>query len=343
MGRHRSFDAGDAVLRIYFTGEDLARVRIAPGVDPLWEVVLALQMLRPQRGDALFSGWRREVTAAVRESVSGPMLRLLFSLTPTVGYFPDFLNPIEAVGGLDQGLEAIRRTGTGLLRRDLSRLAAGRSLPPRARAVAEGCPADLVALTDGLRRCHGALVAPFIRSIETAVERDRATKVHALSASGVEVLLRGLRPHAVWSAGELRVPTHRDQHIHLDGRGLLLVPSYFCVNGPMTMFDAGLPPVLIYPVDRQADSMPTLDHPRRSALAELMGATRATTLEVIGTKSRTTGELARATGIAPASASEHASVLRRAGLVTSYRDRHRVHHSLSPLGRALLEHHRLRT
>ena len=78
MGRHRSFDAGDAVLRIYFTGEDLARVRIAPGVDPLWEVVLALQMLRPQRGDALFSGWRREVTAAVRESVSGPMLRLLF-------------------------------------------------------------------------------------------------------------------------------------------------------------------------------------------------------------------------------------------------------------------------
>ncbi|MFI6982279.1 ArsR/SmtB family transcription factor [Embleya sp. NPDC050154] len=46
----------------------------------------------------------------------------------------------------------------------------------------------------------------------------------------------------------------------------------------------------------------------------------------------TTTELARRLSISPAGASQHATVLRQANLITSRRHRNTVHHSLTPLG-----------
>lgn len=324
------------MLRIYFTGEDVARTRIASGPDPLWELVLALQMLRPQRGDLLFTGWRREVAEVLRRARLGPSLRLLVALTPNVGYFPDFLNPIEATRGLEYGLEAIRRTDKHRLGRDIRRLARSRRLPPGARQLAEGDPATLVEMTRTMRVCHELLVAPYRRSLETAVNRNRSVRVDALASGGVEGLLDSLRPLATWSAGELRIPTHRDQELHLGGRGLLLIPTYFCLSGPLTMLDPALPPVLIYPVEQRPDALPTRDNPSPESLSALIGTTRAAVLDAIGTHPRTTDELARRAGVSAASASEHATVLRRSGLVTSHRVRNRMQHQPTPLGLALL-------
>ncbi|MFD0974697.1 winged helix-turn-helix domain-containing protein [Plantactinospora endophytica] len=326
------------MLRIYFTSDDIARTRVASGPDPLWELVLALQMLRPQRGDLLFTSWRQEATAALRRAALGPPLRLLLTLTPNVGYFPDFLNPVEAAHGLAYGLEAIRRTPKHLLTRDVRRLARSRPLPPPVHEVAAGSPQMLVELTDTMRACHEMMVEPYRRQVETAVDRDRTVRVNAFLRGGVEGLLQSLWPFALWSAGELRVPTHRHQEIHLGGRGLLLIPSYFCVSGPLTLLDPALPPVLSYPVERHPDVLPRRQPFRPEALSALVGNTRAAVLEAIGANPRTTEELARRVGISPGSASEHAGVLRRAGLVLSHRDRHRMQHHLTPLGRALFEH-----
>jgi DNA-binding transcriptional ArsR family regulator len=324
------------VLRIRFTSEDIGRTRVAAGPDPLWELVLALQMLTPQRGDLLFSGWRAEAAGTLRRARLGPSLRLLLALTPNVGYFPDFLNPIDAAHGLEHGLEAVRRTSKPTLQREMCRLARTPRLPVHARNLADGDSATLAELTDSMRACNDALVVPYRHNIETAVQRDRAAKVNALAGSGVEGLLQSLCPLASWSAGELRVPTHRDQELHLDGRGLLLIPSYFCVSGPLTMFDPTLTPVLIYPVDRQPDTLPVRAQSQPEALCALIGTTRAAVLEGVATRPRTTNELAQRVGISPASASEHAGVLRRAGLVASYRQGHRMHHYPTALGLALL-------
>jgi DNA-binding transcriptional ArsR family regulator len=49
-----------------------------------------------------------------------------------------------------------------------------------------------------------------------------------------------------------------------------------------------------------------------------------------------TKELARLAGVAPASASEHATVLRKAGLIETVRGRRGVQHSLTGLGINLL-------
>ncbi|MBF6239939.1 winged helix-turn-helix transcriptional regulator [Nocardia otitidiscaviarum] len=70
-------------------------------------------------------------------------------------------------------------------------------------------------------------------------------------------------------------------------------------------------------------------------LSALLGATRAAVLEAVADGGSTT-ELALRLGISPSSASEHAAVLRGAGLITSTRTRNQVRHRLTPLGAALL-------
>nr|WP_252980871.1 helix-turn-helix domain-containing protein [Streptomyces chartreusis] len=49
-----------------------------------------------------------------------------------------------------------------------------------------------------------------------------------------------------------------------------------------------------------------------------------------------TTALAERAGVSVATASEHATVLRAAGLITTVRDGSRVLHALTPLGEALL-------
>jgi DNA-binding MarR family transcriptional regulator len=74
-----------------------------------------------------------------------------------------------------------------------------------------------------------------------------------------------------------------------------------------------------------------------SALASLIGRTRARVLAAIGAAAGpTTTEIARRLRISPASASEHAYALRAAGLIRTERAGTGVAHRITPLGRALL-------
>lgn len=73
------------------------------------------------------------------------------------------------------------------------------------------------------------------------------------------------------------------------------------------------------------------------ALDELIGPSRSMLLTAITARpGQGTRELARRSGFAPASVSEHTQILRRAGLTETTRDGTRVEHQLSPLGWALL-------
>jgi DNA-binding MarR family transcriptional regulator len=69
----------------------------------------------------------------------------------------------------------------------------------------------------------------------------------------------------------------------------------------------------------------------------LLGRTRTVVLTTIAeNQGCSTKELAARAGITPASASEHATLLREAGLIRSPGHRNSVLHSLTPLGLALL-------
>ena len=73
-----------------------------------------------------------------------------------------------------------------------------------------------------------------------------------------------------------------------------------------------------------------------AALAALVGRNRAAVLSAVADGCTTT-ELAGRVGISLAAASQHASVLRDAGLITSCRQGGAVLHALTPLGADLLQ------
>jgi DNA-binding transcriptional ArsR family regulator len=324
------------MLRIFFTTEDIARVRLRATPDPLWELVLSLHMLRGQPGDLLFSQWRRQAAKAVSTTWAGIGGRLMNDLIPTMGYFPDFLNPAEAAGGLETGLEAIRSTPITVLNHDLQRVRAPRRSAAAVRLLATGDVGQLTGLTAAMQAYYAAAIGPYQPLLRAAAERESRIRMHYLANGGVREMLSSLRPMVGFSDGELRVPGHPDQVIHLNGRGITLVPSYFCVRHPVTLFDGELPPVLIYPSARDQLALLPPAPTQHKALTALIGATRAAILTSLGSGS-TTMDLAARLDISGASASEHASVLRNAGLVVSHRDGARVIHQITALGLSLLE------
>ncbi|MFG3529725.1 ArsR/SmtB family transcription factor [Streptomyces sp. NPDC047917] len=151
---------------------------------------------------------------------------------------------------------------------------------------------------------------------------------------GTRALLESLRPMAVWEPPVLTVGYPVERDLYLEGRGLLLVPSYFCWRQPITLADDGLRPVLIHPVDRTTAQPGTSP----ASLARLLGPARAALLYEAAVRTcGTTSELADATGLSLPSVSQQLAVLREGGLVASRRDGKRVRHTATPLGRRLLD------
>ncbi|MET7372515.1 ArsR/SmtB family transcription factor [Micromonospora arida] len=329
------------MLKIHFSGEDILRTRVAPAADPVWELVLSLHVLRGRTRDPLTANWRRSVARDLRQDSGSEQLRLLFALNPPRGYFPDFLTPYASVDGFEAGLDALRSTPVELLHRDLSVLAAENQLPSSAAALARGEVSALHHLAESMEQYRSLAISPYWSRIQAAVAADRARRARALLDGGVEGLLTSLRPAMRWESGVLEVRSYpHSRELHLDGRGLLLVPSFFCAATPVALLDPALPPVLVYPVDRlgalvSADASAASGAARES-LAALLGRTRAAVLQA-SNEGCTTGEVARQLNISPAAASQHATVLRNAGLLVSHRERNSVLHTLTPLGRAMLD------
>ncbi|MEU8338150.1 winged helix-turn-helix domain-containing protein [Micromonospora tulbaghiae] len=328
------------MLKIIFSGEDVLRTRVAPAADPLWELVLSLHLLQGRSRDPMMTTWRRTVAHGLRTDTDAEQYRLLLALNPPRGYFPDFLTPSASREGIEAGLDAVRGTPVDMLRRDLTRLAGETALPSSASALARGEPATLHHLTDAMARYQSLAVTPYWARVQAAVEADRARRARAMLDGGAEGLLASLRPNMRWVSGVLEVLDYPDtRELHLDGRGLLLVPSFFCSRTPVALVDPTLPPVLVYPVDRLAGLTPASGpaaSPQGEALAALLGRTRSRVLQAAD-EGCTTGEMARRLRISAAAASQHTTVLRNAGLLVSQRDRNTVLHTLTPLGRAVLD------
>ncbi|WBC14084.1 winged helix-turn-helix domain-containing protein [Micromonospora sp. WMMA1998] len=331
------------MLKIIFSSEDILRTRVAPAADPLWELVLSVHLLQGRGRDPLMTTWRRTVAHGLRSDTGAERYRLLLALNPPRGYFPDFLTPSASRDGFEAGLEAVRGTPADMLRRDLTLLASENPLPPSATALARGEPDMLHHLTEAMARYQSLAVTPYWTRVQAAVEADRARRARAMLDGGAEGLLASLRPSMRWGDGVLEVLDYPDtRELHLDGRGLLLVPSFFCSRTPVALVDPTLPPVLVYPVDRLGGLTPGGGAARdggagqSEALAALLGRTRASVLQAAD-EGCTTGEMARRLHISAAAASQHTTVLRNAGLLVSHRDRNTVLHTLTPLGRAVLE------
>ncbi|MFC1421339.1 ArsR family transcriptional regulator [Streptacidiphilus cavernicola] len=322
------------MLHIHFTDSDLAHTRVAKAPDPLWEIAFSMHRLQTDQGRWAFADWRRAVSGRVREQGLRPVLStVLLPLFPRTSYFPDFLTPQLASEGLDAGLEAVMATPDQQVRHEIGLLDQVAGAPAWTRRLSERDTRE--ALVQALRAYHRALIDPFSEQIQAHLEADRAVRLRDLLNGGVPGLLQGLAPLMQWRPPVLEVPYVAGRHhLHLDGRGLLLLPSYFCWGNPVSLADPSLPPVLAYPLKRRLLPDATADRDR-TPLAVLLGSSRATVLRSAA-QGATTGELARAAAISAPAASRHANALREAGLITTHRHGACVLHTLTPLGASLL-------
>ena len=361
------------MLKIFFSAEDVTRITVLPEPDPIWEIVLSMFRLRGRNLDPALSAWRTAALTRLRRrqlsrpdvaprdatppdaappedtrSGSRPAkavpelsrdLALVFALLPVSGYFADFLTPSESVGAdLDTGLEAIRSTPARLLRTDLDLLAAANTLPPAVSGLTRGDSAVMTAVTDAMRSYHEAVLAPMWTRVTGAFEAERTRLGRVALDGGTVGLLDSLSPSMRWRDGVLHVTYPVDQELHLAGRGLTLVPSYFCWRYPVTLRDPDRRPVLVYPINRPHGwvSADGAENDPGTHLGALVGRNRAAVLAAIG-GGCSTSDLARRAGVSIAAASQHATVLRNAGLLTSHRHRHAMVHMLTPLGQAMLQ------
>lgn len=323
------------MLRIHFTRADLARTRFAPAADPLWELALSMHQLRLRDADPLLAGWRRRVAGSLRD-IRGEV-DLLSTLNPPRGYFPDFLTPIEAGGGIEAGIDAVLSTPKPRLRHEIGQLA-GAAAPrrPTVDGIRRGEARSLHDLGAAMRHYFRVALATEWPRVTAVVDGDLGRRARQLAAGGWVDVLNALHPTATFDGRVLHVGVwgrSDDLDLRLGDRGMVLVPSYYKETRQlMVLADPALPPVLVYPVSlavrvsTDAGSRP---------LEDLLGRTRAAVLATVQLGG-STSQLARRLPISLPAMSKHLAVLRRAGLVDSVRDRNTVHHTLTPLGRALL-------
>lgn len=323
------------MLRIHFTGEDLARVRIATDPDPMWEMLYSLQLLRGRDAGVLFGPWLRDSLPRVPATA-----RLLTALVEPASYSVDFLTPAVG-GGLAAQVEALRSTPRHQLAKDVrefTRLNPARRLPVWSRELAEGESAVVGRLADAAHAYVDAVLGPFWDRIRAQVSRDRARRSAVLAEGGWDAVLSTLHPSVRWEYPVLRIECRVDYDIHLRGRGLVLQPSHFRRCKPTTLADTTLAPVLVHPIEHDVRwATPGVSPADGRALAALIGPTRATLLSALADGVANTGELARLAGTTAPNASRHITALREAALVSSQRHRNATLHTVTELGLALLE------
>ncbi|MFC4564604.1 ArsR/SmtB family transcription factor [Nocardiopsis mangrovi] len=321
------------MLRIHFSPGDWAKTRVVSRPEPMWEIVLSLYMLADPSDELVFGPWRRRVLSRLP-----PESRMLLDLVPAVGYSPDFLSPLTDGHGLREGIGEVLNAPRRRIGGELDLLFGDRGRPAWTQGLARKEPRSVRELGRALNSYFEAALRPHWGYVSDAA-RDSAASVGTGGGPVAPIVRAAAAPASRSRPRTVELPFGFDQDLHLRGRGLLVIPAFFCATRPVTFFDPSMPPVLLYPVAHAPASFlaHSSESPRSGVdvLARLLGRTRAGVLRALG-DDRTTGELARVLDISVPSASEHASLLRAAGLVASQREGNTVRHSLTALGLDLL-------
>jgi hypothetical protein len=320
------------VLTIDFTAADLATVRLAHS--PMVEAVTSAFALSRPAKLWMYASWR----ARVLPSLPGAGVESFLALVsgPTC-YVPDFLTPVPAGArpSLEEELRVIAATPLDRVAAEVDAGWAGHSAPPQVRRFGTDPRGALAELVRQIRRYFELAVAPAWPRLRAVVEGEISRRARAAAERGPRALLSGLHPKLAWDGAALRLGHAKDGHWGLDGHPLALLPAGFAGSAVYTMTEAPAGRALWY---APPDYGRIWDRPERAeppaALAALLGPTRAAVLTLLAMP-HSTGEVAAALGLAPATASHHLTTLRDAGLVAGERVGRRLRYLRTGLGEEL--------
>lgn len=304
------------VIRFEFGAADLAGLRFAHS--PMAEVVASLFARRS--ASFRYASWRRGVSLddlpVLRAVVDGPL-----------GYAPDFLTPVPRVPrpALSDELRAITTTDPDTAVEQVLTGWRGHTEPPEVTWFAAQPRKALAALAVELRRYFDHALAPVWPRLRTLADTEVSARSRAAAERGPRVLVDGLHPRLAWDGDALLIK-------YPDKSG------YWPSVGDLTLLPTGFAGDHVYAMSNALWYAPTghgavwgHEPQRTDPLAALIGPTRARVLALLA-RPQSTGEVAAAMRLAPATASHHLTTLRDAGLVAPTRDGRRLVYHRTALG-----------
>ena len=325
------------MLELAFTASDVANTRFA--LSPLWEVVASVRVLKRPGEHAFYRPWIEKVTPRL-EAARVDWRPLLGELVPaSPGRIPVFIAPppTTPVPDLAVELAGLRITPPDRVREGLDAMHTTGSA--RLQGLHSDPEAGLAELAEVIDAYWQTAIAPYWPRMLTLLESELLHRARRLAERGAQQLLGDLDPKVAWESDTMFV-NHLHTHgtRHLDGRGLLLVPSIFTWPNVFSVLTTHWQPTLRYPPrglatlwERDRDTAkPAID-----ALTAVIGKSRATLLAELDAPASTT-DLARRTGLTPGGVSQHLSTLRTAGLVNAHRTGRYVLYARTHAAEALL-------
>lgn len=319
-------EGGGRVLTYLLAPEDLGEIRFA--VSPAIEATLSLRALRDPSRFPLQLSWVRKV----QSRLVGLDWEVLSCLMNDRMGSPDFLTP-PLSGPLTTyaaDLEFISRTDPAEVERQL--VAINGRLPD----VLAG-PGALDRIIAAMEQYWQIMLEPYWPRMRTVLEADVANRGRIITQDGTAAMLNSLGPTIEYSHGRLRADqvSNPSREEAVAGRGLILFPTMFG-PGAVIPFDIGHHPELGYPAHGQGALWSMRARPGASDLGRLIGHERLRILSLLRSRPRSTGDLAIELAVTPSAVNQHLQLLRRTGLVDSYRVGKQVFYQPSDLTTMLI-------
>lgn len=301
---------------------------------PLAEVASSLRSLDCQQVGPALQPWLHEVS----DVVGSLDLEVLRAVAPPGPFAPHFLfhYSTDPKTTIDQQLARLSEQPDKEIAEDLSELWDGKPTPRPAQLLIAGGAVARHRLIEAIREYWEVAIEPYWSQMRAVLEDDVSYRARQVLEGGMYDLLTDLHPEVSLKSGILSIDKpHLPDESYAHSQ-LTLIPSIFVwprlivAHNDSTSFEVFYAARGVGRVFESDAESETAD-----ALGALLGRTRAQLLARLAVPLSTT-QLARDLGQSPGTISEHLTVLRRSGLLTSWRSGRSVLYRRTPLASSII-------
>lgn len=301
---------------------------------PLAEVAASLRVLTCDQVGPVLQPWQRAVNARL----DGVDLEILSAAVPPGPYSAHFLflSSSDPRTGIDDQLDRLLQLSDVQLHDDLAEVWEGRPVSAAAAELMSGGRHVRRRLVDAVSAYWRVAIEPYWSQMRAVLDDDVSYRARQVLGGGLYDLLTDLHPEVSIEGGVLHVDKPHLPDLSYDNAKLTLLPSIFVWpkliigHGDAGQFEVFYAARGVGRVWEETSDLESAD-----SLGALLGRTRAAILGRLDVP-LSTSQLARELNQSPGTVSEHLSVLRRSGLLTSWRSGRSVLYRRTPLASSIV-------